>query len=163
MYPGVRDQWSMTNVKYQMENLALLQSSDLLQSQEQWQIFRRAPDRPRQAQFRHIVGEDAVDVVELRSGRRFLGLHDLDVIAHSGVETLPRQVEVLQRRLNVLQRHPDLAGRRLHVEEGVAHFTLYLLPDVFEFGAPDAAVSQLMGQTPRIYRAAGVKRAGMSG
>jgi len=81
------------------------------------------------------VGEEAVDVIELRVGHRLLRLHDLSVVTHAGAEALPRQVQVLQRRLNVLQRHFDLAGRRLHVEEGVAHFTLYLSPYVFEFGA----------------------------
>src|SRR5262249_21080424 len=53
-----RSQGPMVNVKYQMKNLALLQSSDLLQSQEQWQIFRRAPDRPRQAQDQQEHGKN---------------------------------------------------------------------------------------------------------
>ncbi len=84
------------------------------------QALRRTADGACQAQFRQIVGEHAVDVVEFRAGHRFLRLHDFHVVGDTGVEALPRQIQSFFGYLRILRGHFHLAARGFQVEIRVA-------------------------------------------
>lgn len=61
-----------------------LAGSPLLQIQVHRQLFRGSTDCARQAQLRDVVGEHAVDVIELGAGDGFLRLHDFYILADAG-------------------------------------------------------------------------------
>src|SRR5579875_2149576 len=92
--------------------------------QELRQLIIGPADGARQTELRHVMCEDAVDIVELGACNRLLRLHHIDIVADARLEALPGQVKILFGYPQILLRHFHLAACRGKVQIRVPDIAL---------------------------------------
>ncbi len=99
------------------------------------QAFVRAPRGPRETEFRHVVGENGIDVIEFRRCDGGLGVRNVHRIRNAGVEALAGKIQRLLRDIQVLPGDFHLARGRRQIQKRVADVAFHPAFRVFEFGA----------------------------
>src|SRR5215831_12001648 len=120
----------------QLANSGECEASGLTNRQKLIQMFGCLSNGARQAQLSEVMGEDAVDIIQLSVGHRLLRLHDRNVVADTCVITLARQLEILLRHLNILSSYRYLANGCPKVKESLSNIGLHLRAKVLEFSLP---------------------------
>src|SRR5436305_4404219 len=79
---------------------------------------------PRKTQLRHVMGEHAVDIVQLSASRSLLCLNHLDSLRDFGFQFLLSEVEILPGNLDISPGDIHLFSRCAEIQNGTSNVRL---------------------------------------